>query len=1245
MKYLICPIERYILETSLEVFGRKGIMKPLQRISLSLLLIGLLLVSSLIVPIQSSSEDTPHATGAICYSGDTSLPQGIPGEEELDQVQQQYNHYRFAIRSSLWAAQSFIPTLPILSKVELLIGKGGFPPSHLKVSIRETLQGEDLTSTLLSPSDIRYGLHWKEVDLPDCELEPWSTYYLVLNTTYGTVSNCYIWGFGYNTSYDQGCLFYSGSTGVSWNKFLQYDFCFKTFGYTPPPPNQPPDEPTNPIPAPDAQDVPRPVSLKVSVSDPDDDSLTVEFINATDHSIIDALQDVPSGTSPSITWPDLSPNTTYHWYVLVNDSQAETQSQTWSFTTSILPENQPPDQPSSPTPAPNAINVTLNPQLGVIVTDPDDDLLTVSFYNASNDELIETRSDIQNGAEAAIIWSDLHYNTTYEWYVLVNDSHYITSSPTWTFTTMAKPINHPPEIPFDPEPLDGAMGLSLNVFLAVNVSDPDDDLLTVTFFDAASSIPLEILSDIASGSRVSCPWTDLIANTTYHWYVVVNDSFVNTTSPSWSFTTKNHTVNIPPDQPIDPQPSDGALRVNQTPHLSVTVSDPDNDLLTVCFYEATQHTIIAEIPLVASGSRITTIWNGLSPGTTYQWYVTVNDSFATNTSSIWSFTTASLPENHPPDVPSHPDPADNATNVGLQADLWWSGDDPDGDTVTYDVYFEADNPTPSILVSHQQYSTHYDPGIMKNDTVYYWKIIAWDEHDEFTEGPIWNFTTKTSQTNHPPDKPTDPTPANGATGISTSPILKVKISDPDGDALSARFFNAANDEEIGNYSYLQQNTTVELLWPGLAKGTTYSWYVIVNDTLLENTSATWHFTTEEPTPVGPSNGGGSSSGGGQVVTQPPVADASAGEPYVGFTGEPILFDGSNSYDPDGGAITSWQWNFGDTTGGSGETITHTYTSPGTYTVWLTVTDEDGLTDTTETYAEIQQPNLPPSKPIIIGPSTGHINHIYNYTIVADDPDGDNLTIMINWDDGTTTTMSNITSSSEVLANHTWVNAAPYTITVDAIDTYNALSEAATLQVLIDVMLINDTIHGYLIDINDDGVYDLYHNDTSGLETNVFHQDDGNYLIDDDGDGLWDWLFDPTTHTLTAYVYEEEEGLPFGYVLTIVVVIILLILILLVVATRKKEQKETPPESEKQTAKPEEEPKEPKKEPVQEEEKPATTSTKEDQTPTATTSQKQAKKKPQSSKKSTSKSSTTQKKKSSSPKKKTPAKKTSTKKKK
>ncbi|CAN5607813.1 hypothetical protein BH24CHL1_BH24CHL1_20010 [soil metagenome] len=57
------------------------------------------------------------------------------------------------------------------------------------------------------------------------------------------------------------------------------------------------------------------------------------------------------------------------------------------------------------------------------------------------------------------------------------------------------------------------------------------------------------------------------------------------------------------------------------------------------------------------------------------------------------------------------------------------------------------------------------------------------------------------------------------------------------------------------------------------------------------------------------------------------------------------FNGSASSDTDG-AVASYAWNFGDNSMGSGETSSHTYLAAGTYTVMLTVTDDDNATHST-----------------------------------------------------------------------------------------------------------------------------------------------------------------------------------------------------------------------------------------------------------------------------------------------------------
>jgi C1A family cysteine protease len=102
-------------------------------------------------------------------------------------------------------------------------------------------------------------------------------------------------------------------------------------------------------------------------------------------------------------------------------------------------------------------------------------------------------------------------------------------------------------------------------------------------------------------------------------------------------------------------------------------------------------------------------------------------------------TSAEAP-NNPPNTPSNPSPANNATGIPINADLSWSGGDPDaGDTVTYDVYFGTNSTPP--LVSHNQSATTYDPGTLAYSTQYHWKIVATDNHGTSAAGPLWDFTT------------------------------------------------------------------------------------------------------------------------------------------------------------------------------------------------------------------------------------------------------------------------------------------------------------------------------------------------------------------------------------------------------------------------------------------------------------------------------------------------------------------------
>jgi hypothetical protein len=83
---------------------------------------------------------------------------------------------------------------------------------------------------------------------------------------------------------------------------------------------------------------------------------------------------------------------------------------------------------------------------------------------------------------------------------------------------------------------------------------------------------------------------------------------------------------------------------------------------------------------------------------------------------------------------------------------------------------------------------------------------------------------------------------------------------------------------------------------------------------------------------------------------PPTAAFDATPATVAY-GEEVTLDGSASTDPDG-TIAATEWDLGDGTLASGISIPHTYASPGTYFVRLTVRDDDGAPDTAVAPVEV-----------------------------------------------------------------------------------------------------------------------------------------------------------------------------------------------------------------------------------------------------------------------------------------------------
>jgi PKD repeat protein len=99
----------------------------------------------------------------------------------------------------------------------------------------------------------------------------------------------------------------------------------------------------------------------------------------------------------------------------------------------------------------------------------------------------------------------------------------------------------------------------------------------------------------------------------------------------------------------------------------------------------------------------------------------------------------------------------------------------------------------------------------------------------------------------------------------------------------------------------------------------------------------------------------------KITNAPPTASFTA-TPESGQAPLQVAFNGSASSDT-GGAIASYSWDFGDNQNGTGATVNHTYTTAGTYTAKLTVSDDGGATATTmKTITATAPPPPPPPKP-------------------------------------------------------------------------------------------------------------------------------------------------------------------------------------------------------------------------------------------------------------------------------------------
>jgi|GEM_PF-2184697 len=291
--------------------------------------------------------------------------------------------------------------------------------------------------------------------------------------------------------------------------------------------------------------------------------------------------------------------------------------------------------------------------------------------------------------------------------------------------------NLPPTLPSNPNPENEAIGQLIESTLSWTCTDPDGDPLTYDVFFGTEVTPAQVAT--GQSETTFDPGT-LEYNTPYFWQIVAHDNQGNTTQGEvWSFTTEEE--NLPPAIPSNPTPINEDIDQAVETNLSWTCTDLENDPLTYDVFFGTEATPAQ----VATGQSETTYNPGtLEYNTQYFWQIVAHDDQGNSTEGeVWSFTTEE--ENFPPAMPSNPAPINEDIDQPVEADLSWECTDPDGDPLSYDVFFGTE--ASPALVATGQSETTFDPGTLEYNTQYFWQIIADDNQGNTTEGEVWSFNT------------------------------------------------------------------------------------------------------------------------------------------------------------------------------------------------------------------------------------------------------------------------------------------------------------------------------------------------------------------------------------------------------------------------------------------------------------------------------------------------------------------------
>lgn len=343
---------------------------------------------------------------------------------------------------------------------------------------------------------------------------------------------------------------------------------------------------------------------------------------------------------------------------------------------------------------------------------------------------------------------------------------------------------------------------------------------------------------------------------------------------------------------------------------------------------------------------------------------------------------------------------------------------------------------------------------------------------------------------------------------SNSPPSAAFSYSPESPAVGAWVqFNASSsfdsDGTIVDYSWDFGDGTTESgasVWHRFTSSGAYS----VTLTVRDDDGATDRAT--QSIQVGPTN-------------QPPVATFTL-SPTAPAPGTWVRFDATSSFDPDG-SISSFQWDFGDGSTDTGSQVWHRFTAAGSYSVTLTVVDNDAASGTARQTVSVQSANQNPTAAFSFSPNNPAPGDWIRFDAGgSSDPDGTITSYQWTFGDGSPAQSGAITyrqfSSSgtynvtlRVTDNNGGTGATSKNVVVGPVGqppvasfTYSPLAPQVGQQVMFDASSSFDpdgSIVSYQWDLDGDGVTDT--SGSSGTVTYISSATVNVRLTVVDNDGL------------------------------------------------------------------------------------------------------------------------------------------------